>query len=42
MEDTITSKEDVYKLIDAIFAEVSQRNDAFLEIDKQLFKIVQL
>lgn len=38
----IFSKDDVYALIDKIFAEIERRDDAFLEIDKQYFKIIQL
>jgi ATPase len=40
--DLIFSKNDVYELIDKIFAEIEERDDAFLEIDKQYFKIIQL
>ncbi len=41
-ENLVFSKEETYALIDKIFAEIEERDDAFLEIDKQYFKIVQL
>ncbi len=41
-ENLVFSKEETYALIDKIFVEIEERDDAFLEIDKQYFKIVQL
>jgi ATPase len=38
----IATKEFLYDLIDKIFAEIAERDDGFLEIDRSLLKIVQL
>jgi len=41
-QDLVLSDKDIYALIDRIFVEVDENRDGFLEIDKKLFKIVQL
>jgi hypothetical protein len=38
----VISKEETYALIDAIFKEVEDRDDGFLEIDRALSKVIQL
>lgn len=40
--DALVTEEEVNKLIENIFLEVNSRQDAFLEIDRKLSKVVQL
>jgi len=40
--ETIFSKQDLLKLIDDIYQEVTARDDGFLEIDRKLSKVLQL
>ncbi|AHB41732.1 hypothetical protein P148_SR1C00001G0945 [candidate division SR1 bacterium RAAC1_SR1_1] len=42
LSDTIISKQDITKLIDTIYQEITERDDGFLEIDRKLSKVVQI
>ncbi len=42
VNEEIISKQDLTKLIDTIYQEVSERDDGFLEIDRKLSKVVQI
>jgi hypothetical protein len=36
------SKQDLTKLIDTIYQEITERDDGFLEIDRKLSKVAQI